>query len=143
MASVLDLRGARLLSGPEAGGASTTDVEGAEESGRSMGVVPSTAIETQEVKVVGGLLDISMGIEDAPGLAVLGRGERPLRAGVPRGVGLACMVVVVTEPEERTERRGLEAEGAVLQYSHHPSPFPVGALIAAELIFEAPIRRLP
>lgn len=90
-----------------------------------MGVVPSTAIEMQEVKVVGGLLGISMGIADAPGLAVLARGERPRRAGVQRGVGLACMVVVVTEPEERTERRELEAEERCFNIAttHRPSPW--------------------
>ena len=31
----------------------------------------------------------------------------------------------------------------MLQYSHHPSPFPVGALIVAELLFQTPIRPLP
>ena len=31
----------------------------------------------------------------------------------------------------------------MLQYSHHPSPFPVRMLIVAELLIQAPIRTLP
>lgn len=56
-------------------------------------IAPSTGIERQEVKVLGGLFGKSVGKAseevEAPCAGV--RGERPLRAGVPRRCGERSM----------------------------------------------------
>ena len=77
----------------------------AEDSGRSIGVAPSTAMLRHEVKVAGALIEKSGGRTTGAGLFGLVRGERPRRAGAPRGEGEPCIVAV--EKEGRKERLSL------------------------------------
>ena len=95
-ASVLDFLGALLLLESEGAASGAAGVG----SGRSIGIAPSTAMLRHEVKVAGERMEKSGGRAGGAGESALVRGERPLRAGPPRGEGEPCIVAVEKEREE-------------------------------------------
>ncbi len=74
-------------------------VAGADGSGRSIGIAPSTAMLRHEVKLAA-VVEKSGGRTEGAGLLAGTRGERPRRAAPPRGEGEPCIVAVEKEREE-------------------------------------------
>ena len=120
MASVLDLRGARLDSMPD-GFALSFFAAGLAGSSCSMGMAPSTGMSRQVVKVAAGdRAENSAAGTDCRGLSCRCRDEPPLRAGEPREGGEprwgepACMCGMKQAGGCRREHRDLQRPSFVL-----------------------------
>ena len=121
-ASVLDFLGALLLLESEGAASGAAGVG----SGRSIGIAPSTAMLRHEVKVAGERMEKSGGRAGGAGESALVRGERPLRAGPPRGEGEPCIAAVEKERKEETAANECSPRFLPEQRSFNPDAFHVG-----------------